>query len=124
MLLNQALDSLGSNAKKDFLKLFIKIYAVGFGYPISIQFSGVKDPVLGKLPDLSKRACEILRLKHLYPIPDRPPARRTRLRTTPADFGLTPLNEWAEFVAECDYKVSEQVEGLLELDEKLGMRLL
>ena len=125
LLLNQALDSLKSNAKKvEFLKLFIRMYAVGFGYPISIQFSSVKDPALGKLPDLTKRACEILRLKHLYPIPDRPPARRTKLRTTPADFGLTPLNEWAEFVAECDDRVSEQVESLLELDEKYGMRLL
>jgi len=124
VLLTQALDSLGSVAKKvDFLKLFIKMYAVGFGYPISTQFSSVKDPTLGKLNDLFKRACAILRSKNLYPILDRPPARKTKLRATPADFGLTLLTVWDDFVAEYDDNVSEQVQDILDLDSKYGIRL-
>ena len=57
-------------------------------------------------------------------IPERPPTRKAKQSSSPADFGLTLLPAWTESVAIYDDKVSDQVDKVLELDTSYGVRLL
>jgi hypothetical protein len=121
--LDAALATIGSAMKKvEFLKLFIKMYAIGFGYDISTQFSSTKDKEMGKLTDLLKRAQDILKAK--YRIPERPPARKAKQSSSPEDFGLTRLPQWEDCVAQYDVKVGLSVNDVLELENTYGVRLI
>ena len=121
--LEEALGTLRSMTQKvDFLKLFISMYGIGFGLDVPMQFSSTKDKAIGKFDDLLARAKVILKAKHR--IPERPPPRKGRQSSSPADFGLTLLPEWVECISKCDAKVSDQVDEVLELDSKYGIKLL
>jgi len=121
--LEEALGTLRSMTQKvDFLKLFISMYGIGFGLDVPMQFSSTKDKAIGKFDDLLARAKVILKAKHR--IPERPPPRKGRQSSSPADFGLTLLPEWVECISKCDAKVSNQVDEVLELDSKYGIKLL
>ena len=118
-----ALETLRSMTQKvDFLKLFISMYGIGFGLDIPMQFSSTKDKAIGKFDDLLARAKVILNEKHR--IPERPRPRKARQSSSPADFGLTHLPQWDEFISKCDAKVSNQVDEVFELDSKYGIKLL
>ena len=98
------------------------MYGIGFGLDVPMQFSSTKDKAIGKFDDLLARAKVILKAKHR--IPERPPPRKGRQSSSPADFGLTLLPEWVECISKCDAKVSDQVDEVLELDSKYGIKLL
>jgi hypothetical protein len=121
--LDEALGTLRSTTQRvDFLKLFISMYGIGFGIDISMQFSSTKNKAIGKFDDLLARAKAILNAKHK--IPDRPPPRKAKQGSSPADFGLTLLDEYKECLYACDAKVSDQVDEVLELDKMYGIKLL
>jgi hypothetical protein len=59
--LEAALATLRSMTKKlDFLKLFISMYAIGFGFDIPLKFSNSKNKAVGSYDDLIARAKHIL----------------------------------------------------------------
>jgi hypothetical protein len=90
--LEAALGTLRSMTKKlDFLKLFINMYAIGFGFDIPLKFSNSKDKAVGSYGDLIARAKHILTQKHT--IPDIPPLQKG-CQSTPSKFGLTLVKEW------------------------------
>jgi hypothetical protein len=121
--LEEALGTLRSMTQRvDFLKLFISMYGIGFGIDIPMQFSSTKNKAIGKYDDLLARANSILTAKHT--IPDRPPPRKAKQGSSPADFGLTLLDEYKECLYACDAKVSDQVDEVLELDKMYGIKLL
>lgn len=54
----------------------------------------------------------------------RPPARKGRQSSSPANFGMTLLPEWTECSAIYDDKVSDQLSKVLELRQSYGVKLL
>jgi hypothetical protein len=57
-------------------------------------------------------------------IPERPRPRKARQSSFPADFGLTLLPQWEEFISKCDAKMSNQVDEVLELDSNYGIKVV
>ena len=108
--------------KKDFLKLFICMYAIGFGQDVSIQFSNKKDNTIGTLKDLLERAKDILSLNVL--IPNKPPIRGVNQSLSPSDFGLTLLEDYKVCCDNFDLQVDKQISEVLELDNLYGIKLI
>ena len=109
--------------KKDFLKLFISMYRIGFGIEaVSTAWSTKKDPSIGTYTELLDRAEKILLAK--YTIPERPPIRKVRKNSTPATYGLTPTESFLECVEVCDEVSNDAISKVLELEDMYAIRLL
>ena len=107
--------------KLDFLKLFISMYAIGFGLKISLKFSNSKNKAVGTYDDLIARAKHILTQN--YTIPDIPPLQKG-CQSTPSEFGLTLVNEWTTSCEKYQAKAEDQIVKVLDLDTKYGVKLL
>jgi hypothetical protein len=120
--LEAAIGTLRSMTKKlDFSKLFISMYAIGFGFDIPLKFSNSKNKEVGTYDDLIARAKHILTQKHT--IPDIPPLQKG-CQSTPSEFGLTLVNEWTTSCEKYQAKAEDQIVKVLDLDTKYGVKLL
>jgi hypothetical protein len=121
--LDEALATLNSMTKKiDLLKMFISMYAFGFGIDVPIKFSSSKDKTVGTFDDLLRRAKHILAQKFVIPVS--PPLRKVAQTSSPLDFGLTLLEEYSECSEKYEVQAGDQISKVLELDRDYGIKLL
>jgi hypothetical protein len=121
-----ALSTLSVGESVSFLKNFINTYVIGFGL-MDLKggaFSNVKDKSVGKVPDLTKRALNILDLlkRKKLKIPENPESPKLNM-CNPADYGFKETKEFKEFKSVYENRLIQCVEDRRILDEAFSLRL-